>query len=63
LYTLQANLSIYQKGAYYSGVKILNKLPSNIKKVRDNVNKFKLTLKKNLYMNSFYTSDEYLEQK
>jgi hypothetical protein len=43
LYTLQANLSIYQKGAYYSGVKIFNKLPSNIKNVRNNINKFKLT--------------------
>jgi NAD+--asparagine ADP-ribosyltransferase len=62
LYTLQANLSIYQKGAYYSGVKIVNKLPSNIKNVRDNINKFKITLKKLLYMNSFYILDEYFEQ-
>jgi hypothetical protein len=31
LYILQANLSVYQKGAYYSGIKIFNKLPSNIK--------------------------------
>jgi hypothetical protein len=48
--------------AYYSGVKFLNKLPSNIKNVRDNINKFKITLKKFLCMNSFYTLDEYFEQ-
>jgi hypothetical protein len=33
LYTPQTNLSVYQKGAYYSGVKIFNKLLSNIKNV------------------------------
>jgi hypothetical protein len=62
LYTLQADLSIYQKGAYYSGVKMFNKLPSNIKNVRNNINTFKLTLKKVVYMNSFYTLEEYFEQ-
>jgi hypothetical protein len=49
LYTPQATLSIYQKGAYYSWVKIFNKLPSNIKNVSGNINKFKSTLK-NVYM-------------
>jgi hypothetical protein len=44
LYTPQANLSIYQKGAYYSGVNIFNKLLSNIKNVSGNINKFKSTL-------------------
>jgi hypothetical protein len=27
LYLPQANLTIYQKGAYYSGIKIFNNLP------------------------------------
>jgi hypothetical protein len=27
LYLPQANLNIYQKGAYYSGIKIFNNLP------------------------------------
>jgi hypothetical protein len=58
----QANLSVYQKGAYYSGVKIFNKLPSNIKNVNGNITKFKTTLKKLLYANSFYTLEEYFEQ-
>jgi hypothetical protein len=33
LYLPQANLTIYQKGAYYSGIKIFNNLPSEIKNV------------------------------
>jgi hypothetical protein len=40
LYTPQANLSVYQKGAYYSWVKIFNKLPCNIKDVNGNITKF-----------------------
>jgi hypothetical protein len=50
------------KGAYYLGIKIFNKLPSNIKNVNGNIAKFKMTLKKFLYMNSFYTLDEYFDQ-
>jgi hypothetical protein len=55
-------LSVYQKGAYYSGVKIFNKLPSNIKNVNGNITKFKTTLKRLLYAKSFYTLEEYFEQ-
>jgi hypothetical protein len=62
LCTPQANLSVYQKGAYYSGVKIFNKLPSNIKNVNGNITKFKTTLKRFLYTNSFYTLEEFFEQ-
>jgi hypothetical protein len=62
LYTPQANLSVYQKGAYYSGVKIFNKFPSNIKDVNGNITKLKTTLKRFLYVNSFYTLEEYFEQ-
>jgi hypothetical protein len=62
LYTPQANLSVYQKGAYYSGVNIFNKLPSNIKNVNGNITKFKTTLKRFLYANSFNTLEEYFEQ-
>jgi hypothetical protein len=61
LYTPQANLAIYQKGTYYSGIKFYNKLPSDIKNVCGNLKIFKSTLKKYLHMNSFYTLDKYLE--
>ena len=46
LYLPQANLTIYQKGAYYSGIKIFNNLPLEIKNIADNQNKFKIALKK-----------------
>jgi hypothetical protein len=61
LYTPQVNLAIYQKGTYYSGITFYNKLPSDIKNVSGNLKIFKSTLKKYLYMKSFYTLDEYLE--
>jgi hypothetical protein len=46
LYLPQANLTIYQKGAYYVGIKIFNNLPLKIKNVVGNQKKFKITLKK-----------------
>ena len=36
------NLSKYQKGVFYSGIKILNHLPQNIKNLSWNVKKFEL---------------------
>jgi len=62
LYLPQANLTIYQKGAYYSGIKIFNNLPSEIKNVGGNQKKFKIALKKFLYAYSFYTLKEYFSQ-
>jgi hypothetical protein len=62
LYTPQTNLSVYQKGVYYSGVKFFNKLPSNIKYVNGNITKFKTILKWFLYANSFYTLENYFGQ-
>jgi hypothetical protein len=62
LYTPKENLSVYQKGAYYSGVKIFNKFPSNINNVNGNITTFKTTLKRFLYANSFCTLEKYFEQ-
>jgi hypothetical protein len=45
LYLPQANLTIYQEGAYYLGIKIFNNLPLDIKNIADNQNKFKSALK------------------
>ena len=60
LHLPQANLIIYQKGAYYSGIKIFNNLPLKIKNVGDNQKKFKNALKKFLYTYLFYTLEEFL---
>jgi hypothetical protein len=56
----EGNLTIYQKGAYYLGIKIFNNLPFEIKKVDGNQKKFKIAVKKFLYTYSFYTIEEYL---
>jgi hypothetical protein len=62
LYLLQATLTIYQKRAHYSGIKIFNNLPLEIKNVADNPKKFKTALKQFLYTHSFYTLEQYLNQ-
>jgi len=51
----------YKKGVYYSGIKIFNYLPQNIKNLSWNVKKFKLTLKRFLLVGSFYTLEEYFD--
>ena len=61
LYFPQANLTIYQGGAYYSGIKIFNKLPLDIRNVADNQKGFKIALKKFLHKHSFYTIEEYFD--
>jgi ABC-type transporter Mla maintaining outer membrane lipid asymmetry ATPase subunit MlaF len=60
LYLPQATLTIYQNGAHYSGIKIFNNLPLEIKNVAENPKKFKTALKQFLYTHSFYTLEEYL---
>jgi hypothetical protein len=42
LYLLQTNLTIYHKAAYYSGIKLLNNLPLEIKNVAGNQMELKL---------------------
>jgi len=39
LHLAQANLTIYQRGAQYLGIKIFNNLPLEIKIVADNCNR------------------------
>jgi len=45
LYLPTTNLTIYQKGVYYSGIKIYNHLPTVIKDSSGDKNKFKLAIK------------------
>jgi hypothetical protein len=62
LYLPQANLTIHQKGAYYSGIKIFNNLHFEIKNVDGNQKKFKTALKQFFYTYPFYTVKQYLNQ-
>jgi hypothetical protein len=60
LYLPTANLAKYQKGGvYYLGIKIYNHLPTDIKDLTGDRNKFKLALKIYLLHNSFYSLEEY----
>ena len=55
------NLTKYQKGVYYLGVKVFNKLPTYLKVESDNPKEFKFDLQKFLFDNSFHSLDEYFE--
>jgi hypothetical protein len=52
-------LSTFQKGVYYSGTKIFNHLPQNIKDLSHDIKKFKDSLKAFLLMGLFYSLEEY----
>jgi hypothetical protein len=47
-----ANLTTYNKGTYYAGIKIFNNLPTDIKNVSHNNNQFRLALSDLLHLNS-----------
>jgi hypothetical protein len=48
-----ANLTLFRKGMYYAGVKIYNHVPSTLKQLSHDVNKFKRALSGFLLANSF----------
>ena len=54
-----ANLAVFQKGVWYSGIKIYNHLPPTLKQLSYDVSKFKTALKSFLLTKSFYTLEEY----
>jgi hypothetical protein len=41
----QARLSVYQKGAYYTGIKLFNRLPGSIKQLSHDPKQFQTALK------------------
>jgi hypothetical protein len=55
-----ARLTGYQKGAYFSGIKVYNCLPDRIKKLSGDGGKFKRALKKFLLAGLFYSIEEFL---
>jgi hypothetical protein len=48
-----SNLSKYQKEVYYSGIKIFNNLPPNVKKLSHNIKMFKRALKQHLLSHTY----------
>ena len=59
LFQPQSNLVLYQKGPYYSGVKLFNGLPLSIKQLAHNNRQFRTALSTFLHSKSFYTVEEY----
>jgi len=55
-------ITLVQKGVAYSGCKIYNHLPPQIKNISNNVALFKSKLKKFLLRYVFYSFDEYYQQ-
>jgi hypothetical protein len=55
-----SNLSLYQKGVYFTGIKVNNNLPQSIKNLSNDTKQFKSELKNYLHAHSFYSIDEYL---
>jgi hypothetical protein len=58
-----AQLTKFQKGVYYSAIKIFNNLPHDIKDLANEVIPFRNTLRRILLIYSFYNSDEYFNYK
>jgi hypothetical protein len=49
----QPHLSVYQKGAHYTGIKVFNRLPVPIKLLFHDLKEFKMPLKGFVYLHSF----------
>jgi hypothetical protein len=54
-----ANLSCFQQGASYCGIRIFNSLPRSITSLKNEKTQFKVALKKFLNAHSFYSVDEF----
>jgi hypothetical protein len=56
---LMESLTVYQRGPYYFGIKLLNHIPLNIKELAHNITQFRAALYTFLHSKSFYTIEEY----
>jgi hypothetical protein len=61
LHLPSVHLTKVQKGAYHSGIKVFNCLPTRIKGLSGDARKFKSVLKGFLLEGSFYTIQEYFD--
>lgn len=55
-----SNLSIYQKGVRFAGIKLFNSLPTDLKIQSENIKLFRTNLKKYLITHTFYSVDEFM---
>jgi hypothetical protein len=59
LHVPNTNLSKYQKGIYYSGIKLFSNLPPTIKSLNHDIKKFNTALEEYLLPHSFYSIQEF----
>jgi hypothetical protein len=59
LHLPSCSLTLYQNGAYFTGIKIFNKLPSELKQLVNFPKKFKRTLRRYLVSHCFYSIEEF----
>jgi hypothetical protein len=59
LHLPSSNLTVFQKGPQYLGIRVYNGLPSNIKQLSRNKNKFEKALIQFFHLHSFYNMDEF----
>jgi hypothetical protein len=57
-----ANLSSYQRGVYYSGIKLFSSLTINIINLKNDKNQFRIALRSYLQTHSFYSVEELIVQ-
>jgi len=60
-YLSSTNLTLVQKGVHYSGSKVFNHLPENIKGFSQDLRHFKSVLRSFLDENTFYSLEEYYQ--
>ena len=58
-----SQLTKYQKGVHYTGIRVFSHLPTSIKSIANETKMFKKTLKRFLLDNSLYFIDEYFHFK
>ena len=62
LHLPQVTLTMYQRGVYYSGIKVFNSNPRVLKDISNKPDKFKIALRKFLLTHSFYSLDEFFDK-
>jgi hypothetical protein len=63
LFPPSTSLTKVQKGAYYSGIKIYNYLLMKLEQLSNDQKSFRSALKRFIYINSFYSMEQYLNYK
>jgi hypothetical protein len=59
LHLISVRLTAFKEGAYFTGIRIFNHVPANVKELANKIELFKSVLKRYLLLQSCYSLDEY----